>query len=76
MDAKYKINSTGMLLIGVLAEFDGTVFPLAYLFVEKDTSDGIVSNGSMTYVLDQFLRPQLESELDPSFSVVTKKTQR
>lgn len=67
IDATFGSNSAGMLLFGVLAEFDGTGVPVAYLFVEKDTSAGTAPIGAMTIILDQFLRPLLESGLNPSF---------
>ena len=35
IDATFGTNSAGMHLFGVLAEFDGTGVPIAYLFVEK-----------------------------------------
>ena len=67
IDATFGTNSAGMLLFGVLAEFDGTGVPIAYLFVEKNMSAGTASTGAMTHILDQFLRPLLESGLTPSF---------
>lgn len=71
-NATYRTNSAGMHLFRVLAEFDGTGVPLAYLVVEKHTSDRIASTGAITYILDQVLRPLLESELEPYFSGCVK----
>ena len=67
IDATFGTNNVGMDLYAVLAELDGIWVPLAYLFIEKDNSTGSTRAGTMTQILDQFLRPLNESGLAPSF---------
>lgn len=70
IDATYGTNSAGCDLFAVLAEFDGTGVPLAYLFVEKSAS--IAANvsvipGKVTQLLVKFLQPILNMGFNPSF---------
>lgn len=68
IDETYGTNNAGMDLFTLLAELDGTGFPMAYLFVEKKSLSGMASCGSLKQILDQFLRPIKElHHLAPSF---------
>ena len=67
IDATFGTNNAGMDLYAVLAELDGTGVPMAYLFVEKDTLTGTASSGTMTQVLDQFLRPLIGIRINSIF---------
>ena len=63
-DATLGTNNAGMDLFAVLAEFDGTGTPLAYLFVQKLAP---TEAGAMTQVLVRFMEKIRFSGLDPSF---------
>lgn len=67
IDATYGTNSAGMQLFAVLAELDGTGVPLAYLFVEKDASCSSAFPGTLTQILDQYLRYLSQTGLVPAF---------
>lgn len=70
IDATYGTNSAGCDLFAVLAEFDGTGVPLAYLFVERSVlSESPLSNcsGKMAHILQQFLRQLKNMGFNPSF---------
>ena len=64
MDATYGTNNAGLDLYAVLAEFDGTGVPLAYMFVEKQ---GKTSAGALTSLLEQFLGRLKEENFNPRF---------
>ena len=57
----------GMDLYAVLAELDGSGVPLAYMFVKKQNLHRTASAGSLTQVLDQFLRLVKDFGFSPSF---------
>ncbi|KAI0993607.1 hypothetical protein K3495_g14577 [Podosphaera aphanis] len=68
IDATYGTNSAGSDLFAVLAEFDGTGVPLAYLFIEKSVENSTPGvPGKMVQILDQFMRPLLHLGFRPSF---------
>lgn len=64
VDATNGINNSGIQLFAVLVEVDGAGAPLAYLFVEKDTSPSSVFTRILTQILDEFLRHLYQTELD------------
>ncbi|KAI1007619.1 hypothetical protein K3495_g599 [Podosphaera aphanis] len=60
IDATYGTNSAGSDLFAVLAEFDGTGVPSAYLFIEKSVENSTPGvPGKMVQILDQFMRTLL-----------------
>ncbi|KAI0999664.1 hypothetical protein K3495_g8534 [Podosphaera aphanis] len=60
IDATYGTNSAGSDLFAVLAEFDGTGAPSAYLFIEKSVENSTPGvPGKMVQILDQFMRTLL-----------------
>ncbi|KAI0994016.1 hypothetical protein K3495_g14167 [Podosphaera aphanis] len=60
IDATYGTNSAGSDLFAVLAEFDGTGVPSAYLFIEKSVENSRPGvPGKMVQILDQFMRTLL-----------------
>lgn len=70
IDATYGTNSAGCDLFAVLAEFDGTGVPVAYLFVQKSVSPESAMSGvpgTMTKILEKFLRPLRDLGFNPSF---------
>ncbi|KAI0996088.1 hypothetical protein K3495_g12092 [Podosphaera aphanis] len=64
IDATFGTNNAGMDLFAVLAEFDGTGTPLAYLFIQKIAP---TKAGAMTQVFVRFMEKMLFGGLDPSF---------
>lgn len=69
IDATYGTNNAGCELFAVLAEFDGTGVPLAYLFVQKtqiSENKAAIVPGKMTQILIKFLRPLLNLGFSPS----------
>ncbi|KAI0992364.1 hypothetical protein K3495_g15822 [Podosphaera aphanis] len=64
IDATFGTNNAGMDLFAVLAEFDDTGTPLAYLFVQKLAP---TEAGAMTQVLVRFIEKIRFLGLDPSF---------
>ena len=75
IDATYGTNSAGCDLFAVLAEFDGTGVPLAYLFVDRSvSSETAFSNtqGKMALILKQFLRHLKNMGMNPYFLDVIK----
>ncbi|KAF5175078.1 Atp-dependent dna helicase pif1 [Thalictrum thalictroides] len=75
IDATYGTNSAGCDLFAVLAEFDGTGVPLAYLFLEKSMltqTSTSVAPSKMTQILHQFLSPLLNRGFSPSFFACDK----
>ncbi|KAI1007157.1 hypothetical protein K3495_g1059 [Podosphaera aphanis] len=64
IDATFGTNNAGMDLFALLAEFDGTGTPLAYLFVQKLAP---TEAGAMTQVLVRFMEKIRFLGLDPSF---------
>ncbi|KAI0995432.1 hypothetical protein K3495_g12747 [Podosphaera aphanis] len=57
-----------MDLYAFLAELDGTGVLLAYLFIKKESPKGTATPpGTLTQVLDRFLRPLKQSGLSPTF---------
>lgn len=64
IDATFGTNNAGMDLFAVLAEFDGTGTPLAYLFVQKLAP---AEAGAMTQVLVKFMEKIRFLGLEPSF---------
>ena len=77
MDATYGTNNAGMSLTAVLAEFDNTGIPLAYLFMQVTASaskrPGVdqeapkADQGATTAVLYDFLLELRELGLNPTF---------
>ncbi|KAI0999778.1 hypothetical protein K3495_g8421 [Podosphaera aphanis] len=68
IDAIYGTNSAGSDHFAVLAGFDGTGVPLAYLYVDKSveiSTPGVP--GKMVQILDHFLRPLLHLGFSLSF---------
>lgn len=67
INATYGTNNAGIQKFVVLAKLDGTEAPLAYFFFEKDVTLASVFLGTLTQILDQFLRYLCQAGLFPSF---------
>ena len=74
MDATFGTNHSGMDLFALLAEFDGSGFPLGYFFVETISveRDRPSVAGALAGIIEQFLQVFKDSGLNPSFFGVDK----
>lgn len=67
IDASYGTINTEMQLFAVFTGLDGTGDPLTYFFIGGDASSEAIFQGTLTQILDQFLRRLCQAGLDPSF---------
>lgn len=70
MDATFGTNNAGMDLFTILAEYDGSGIPLAYLFVQRMTPESGVGGadpGALPNILCQFLSYLRDRGLKPTF---------
>ena len=69
MDGTFGTNHSGMDLFALLAEFDGSGFPLGYFFVETISveRDRPSVAGALAGSIEQLLQVFKDSGLKPSF---------
>ncbi|RGB26204.1 hypothetical protein C1646_770721 [Rhizophagus diaphanus] len=67
IDATYNTNNLGFELYVMHIEFDGSEFPLAYLFLEYN---GKCGDGIKTEIITKFILQLKEKELDSEFILI------